>query len=401
MTQKLSKIRFILVAALMVFLPFSSWLVSLTGIVEVGLLRDILVLVSLLISLFLIKKQDLKTPLLILVLAYSLWVILSFFWREASDLQWLRGARFAITPLAFFLVVWLAKFEKREKEVLYKVVFWTGMIIVLFALLELFGVKMPMILWGEGVGTLDSQHFVGQTNIERLQSVLAGPNALGLYLLAVVSYLLGFGGPKNRWWLSTIVIFVLIMTFSRSALLGLIVALLVFALQNINFKKIGKKSLWLIIPILLIIFTSFAYLYRLESVKQLVWHDSSSSLRVEQATRVWSSRAEIGPTGRGAGAAGLSSQNRLDSGPNRWTENTYLDIFEEFGYIGILLYLAILGLALGLALRNISTKEGRTALYVLVGFISAGLFINFYTGQVGFFLLCLAMGLNNKKGTQK
>ncbi|MCX6808140.1 MAG: O-antigen ligase family protein [Candidatus Berkelbacteria bacterium] len=397
MLQKLSKIRFILVAILLAFLPFSSWLVSLTGIVEISLFRDIIVLISLAISLFLLKKQELKAPVLALVLAYCLWVMLSFFWREASDLQWLRGAHFAITPFAFLLVVWFAKFEKKEKEILYKIVFWAGMMVILFAILELLGVKLPMVMWGEGIGTLDSQHFVGQTGIERLQSILAGPNALGLYLLAIVSYVLGFGGPKNRWWLSAIIIFVLVLTFSRSALLGLFVALFVLIAMKVKTGKTNRKTLWLAISVSIVAVVLAVFLYRFDSVKQLIWHDSSSSLRLEQASRVWNSRAEIGLTGRGAGAAGLSSQNRLDSGPNRWTENTYLDVFEEFGYVGVVLYLVLLATALGLAVRNISTKDGRVALYILSGFITAGLFINFYTGQAGFFLLCLAIGMLNSK----
>ena len=133
------------------------------------------------------------------------------------------------------------------------------------------------------------------------------------------------------------------------------------------------------------------------NTRDIITHDSSTNLRFEQYNRIWNQRLEIGLLGRGVGAAGPSSQNRLDININRWTENTYLDIFEELGFIGFLLYNTSILWLLYLSYCSSNTPEEKTALLMSISFLFTGMFINYYTGQIAIFLFWLINGIALKE----
>ncbi len=389
MTRKFS---FYLLIALFLFLPFSSWIVSLTGSGFVSLIRDLLIIG--LFALSLLRKKTNKS-ILAIALVFILYASMSVLWREASLMQWIKGYRFLLLPILFFVSLIDLELEKKEKNILLKTIIGTSVVILVLATLELIGIKIPLTSSFSGDGALSSTHVVGASSTARLQAVLAGPNALGLYLLAVCGFVLGAFQSinKNLIYLALPYLIILILTFSRSAALGFLIMALTFIFLMIK-KQIGLiKSVSAVSCFVVVLLLGGFLVYQKVPNKNLFTHNDSSSLRFEQYQRIWDTKNEIGLFGRGTGTAGPSSQFRLDGGENHWTENIYLDIFEELGYIGLLTYLILLSAVFYFGLKKEESPEMQTFMLDFIAFAFAGIFINYYTGQVGIFLMWLSAGL--------
>ena len=397
----MKKLAFYSLNLLFLFLPFSSWLVSMTGKSSLSLIRDGLVLIIFLTVLF---ARSIKfNKITIISILFIIYGLLTYFWREASPLQWLRGFRFTFIPIILFLSVSSLEFKEKEKKVLLWSILIGGAIITIISVSEFLGIKIPLTTQLSGANGLESTQYLQGLNIRRLQSLLAGPNALGLYMLALAAYALGlFKKISTKLiWLVPILSLILILTFSRSSLVGLIILLIVSTVVWL-YKKIGAaKTITLALLFAVILLISSLALYKSDKYKSYVTHGTSSSLRYEQIIRVWNQKNEIGLLGRGSGTAGPSSQNRLDGGPNHWSEDIYLEIFEELGFIGLILYLAIIISLLLKGWKNYNTPEGQTAFLITLSFAVSGLFLNNYTGQVGIYLLWLANGLMLQKGNNE
>jgi O-antigen ligase len=200
----------------------------------------------------------------------------------------------------------------------------------------------------------------------------------------------------SKYWLIFLILFtsILVLSFSRSAIIGLIVIL--FYLLAIWLKRNTGLFTSLLIGFLLLVVVglggSALFKNQNKMVQNLISHGDSSSLRFEQYQRIWDSRHEIGLLGRGMGTAGPSSQFRLDGGKNHWTENIYLDLFEETGLIGLIIYLLFFISVLYFGAKAKIGLEKQSLILILVSFALTGIFINYYTGQVGIMLLWLAAG---------
>jgi len=388
-----STIAFWLVILLVIFLPFSSWLISLTGNQNLTFIRDLIVIMLFLCALFF--RPKINRPVVIAGVLFIIWSILSFFWRDSSTLQWLKGWRYDIVPIIFFLSIYQIDFEDSQKKIIFNTVLTVGGVTAVLALLELFGLKIPLSTSLSGALALQPQHTVGATSITRLQAVLAGPNALGIYLLAIIAYVLS---QKNKL-IAYGLLFtacLLVLTFSRSAWLGFFAFIVVALWQYFSQKKMLSKFVIGLLATIILAFCGYLIIPKNLTVRQLLTHDSSNSFRLEQYKRIWQEKYQIGLLGRGSGSAGPSSQLRLDNGPNRWTENVYLDIFEELGLVGLLLYLSLIFFVIRSAWQN-HTSSYKFVLPLLCGFAIAGLFINYYTGQAGLYLMWLAAALLPKE----
>ena len=183
----------------------------------------------------------------------------------------------------------------------------------------------------------------------------------------------------------------MLLTFSRSSYLGLFVGALGLLVAGRTLLKGYTKPL---IAGLLMAVVLVGGLYILQP--QALTRDNSNAVRVEQYSRLWNDKEQIGFWGRGAGAAGLVSVDRLDGGPNFYTENSYLDAYEA---VGLLAALAYLGFWIFLAWSLLRTQNA-TAIAVgatVLGLAVAGMFINHYTGQAAIWLALLFAGIAPEK----
>lgn len=373
---------------LIIFLPLSAWLVSLTGDSWVALGRDGL-LVLLTIAVILVSTKPKDWWLFGLAVVFIAWGLASYFWREESLGQWLRGVRFVLEPVVLFGTLLLARRSESWNKI------WPWLIAaftlaIIAGFVEYFFPQAVRYTLGSGLqqGNLEQVHLAGAW--QRMQSTLAGPNALGLYLLVGLLSAPWWAKNLNRY-LATVVILAgvvaLALTFSRSSYIGTFAgAIALVVVLGRQFPKwrnvcLGALGLLLITGAVL----------AAKSPSGLI-RVNSNEIRLEQYHRVWQERSQIGWLGRGIGSAGLVSQNRLDGGPNNYTENTYLDMFEALGLVGAILYLSLWLTVLWTLFRR-SDIEAKIIGATGVGLFVAGIFVNHYTGQAALWTFMTLAGL--------
>lgn len=386
------RFRPFLLAALLIFLPLSAWLVSVSGQPALTFIRDLL-LVGLFVSCW---RGGWPRGAGWWAAALIAWGLLSYFWRDESVVQWLRGVRFVLEPIGLFLIV--SRLElTRERALIVKTIALVLAVVATIGLGEYFFPDLVRFqLADETTGYLGQIHLAG--GFRRIQSLLAGPNALGLYLAVCLAFLGSLAvwpgdqpsSSSRSWrtWLLVAALIALILTFSRSAWLGLATAI---GLGLATYPAWPRPRRLLAAGLVILALVGGIWLITNRSVSALERSDSNA-VRLEQYQRLWQQRGEIGLLGRGIGSAGLVSQYRLDGGPNYYTENTYLDTTEGLGLIGGLLYLG-LWLSVLRALWRQKTQFSRAVALAGSSLFVAGIFITHYTGQVAIWTFWLLAGL--------
>lgn len=167
--------------------------------------------------------------------------------------------------------------------------------------------------------------FIQDHCIPRLQATFSGPNQAG----ALMALLLGVIGIVFQFsWLLLVPLFALIITFSRSALVGVVIA---------SFFWIPKKWLWK---------SGLAAMVVLGAVlfwkPDLVTH-GLSSLEHWDKTNAGIEHIIQEPFGSGLGTAGPVSRRVFGEEKALISENWYLQIGEEAGIISLLLLLLYTG----------------------------------------------------------
>ncbi len=382
-----SQWRSVLLGALIIFLPLSAWLVSLPGRYEVGMIRDLLLGLFLLLTVADYRSWRRPTAGFWLAAAFTIAVLLSFFTREDSVAQFLRGVRFLAEPLLLFGAVSLL--PPANKTVLWRAFAVSMLLVALGAVAEIiYPGWLRLTLDETARGYLGQVHLAGAAR--RLQSTLAGPNALGLFLMTALllapAWFNRFARPVAVT-VTAVAVIALLLTFSRSSYLGFVVGLIGLLVAGRGLLNQQRRWLWGLLGAFVAVI-----------VAVLVWSPTtltrlnSNTVRFEQYQRVWDQRSDIGVFGRGAGAAGLSSVDRIDNGPNYFSENTYLDAFEATGLLGFIAYLGF-WLWLIIALWRRQTLASVSVGAAALGLLAAGFFINHYTGQAAIWLTLLAAGL--------
>ncbi|MEK7201973.1 MAG: hypothetical protein AAB669_00340 [Patescibacteria group bacterium] len=383
-------------AGLIIFLPLSAWLVSLTGQNWVGLGRDLLLAFFIVFSLIgrftssVVERRQVQKPNIPtwLAIIFVLLVLASYFYRQDSIEQWLRGVRYLVEPLLLFVTLQMFPLAMPHKNLWRALAFITTLVII-GVVIEFFSPNfLRATLDATGRGYLGQIHLA--SSLTRLQSTLAGPNALGLFLMTALLLFPIWQKTVSR----NLAIFAgglglvaLLLTFSRSSYTGFLFggATLITA----GGQVIGKSARLLTVSlVVLLVLIGVLLIARPEELVRT----ASNATRFEQYERVWAQKSEIGWWGRGAGAAGLVSVDRLDGGPNFYTENSYLDAYEAAGLLAALAYL---GFWITLVWSLLRTKTITTIVIgaATLGLAVAGIFINHYTGQAAIWLVLLFAGL--------
>ena len=192
-----------------------------------------------------------------LIVALSvLAIIISTFNFQLSTLNWLYGAKYDLLPLVAFVILRRVSWSQWFKDCVVKVLLWTGSIVGAYGIATFFlpngfftalGYSDLHSLYIPG-GPLAAFQHIGGTSIQRIQSVMSGPNQLGLWLLIPLSLMLIKGCKKPlhlctstlvQLLLYTIALF---LTFSRSAWIGAVVIIglaLWISLPKTKFRRIG------------------------------------------------------------------------------------------------------------------------------------------------------------------
>jgi hypothetical protein len=371
--KKLPVVGAALAAVIVVLVPFHAFLTVWTagGVGHYRLLRlwpefllVILVFLSL-ILLFLDKKlwQRLEIKWLFwAIIAYAVLTVglgfLAVFKSQVNYLAFGDGVILNLRFFTFFLACLILGAHKDWLRLHYKkLLLVPAAIVVIFGLLQFFVLPAGFLShFGYGPHTIRPFETVDHnTNFPRLQSTLRGPNSLGAYLVIIVSALAVFLLRKrkiDKKWLLEIIglvatIFVLFFSYSRSAYLG--AALSLALLAGLTFAS-PKARKWLaggVIVLVLIaggIFFSFRHNHSFEDTFFHTSHDSTSHMSSNESHLAKFRRAgnEVlrQPFGRGTGTAGPASVHNTGHGA-RIAENYYLQIAQETGWLGLILFVLI------------------------------------------------------------
>jgi hypothetical protein len=273
------------------------------------------------------------------------------------------NTRLLIYLLLGLVVGSLARAEEYRKELLTAAVLIAG-VVALFGVAQYFLPKDILTHVGYSLerGVKPMFFIDDKPDLPRVMSTLKDPNSLGAYLilpliltgLAFVkkSYNeLLFSRPFRRGTLIALIgvmTAALLLTFSRGALLGTGIATAVAILSIVTGQRVfGFIKKYKIILIALSVFIAIfvSQIWHTYTFQNVVFHaDQSTVLEDPNELRVTLTQEAVSeivdkPQGYGPGTAGLVSINNPKGG--QLTENYYLQIAHEVGWLGFALFAGI------------------------------------------------------------
>lgn len=289
------------------------------------------------------------------------------------------------------------------------------------ALVLVFGMTQYLVLSDSALGffgysrengVLPTFSIDNKPGLERIMATLRDPNSYGSYLILIISSVIVLIGKTKNLELRKIYSGLLalgalnlLFTFSRSAWLGLVVALI--ALTATQFSKIPKRSLKLAAissAMLVLIGSGLLFVLRDQYfVQNVVFHADESTVMEDPnqlRSRFWQEsidRTVKQPLGHGPGTAGLASIRNDEQ--VILNENYYLQIAHEVGVIGLGLFLAIIGLIFARLLKQKNDTLALVLVMSLVGLSFTNLLVHIWSNEaVAYTFWALAgLALLNKK----
>lgn len=236
-------------------------------------------------------------------------------------------------------------------------------------------------------------------DLERVMSTLRDPNSLGSYLiivapLAAAAFLLQ-KQPRKKALLGALLVatvFCAALTFSRSAWIGMAVALLTFVLLadhpfKAAVKKQQKRITTVSVAVVVVLLGGLFTMRNSYFVQNVILHaDQSTVLEDPNELRVRFFKESVAnirenPGGSGPGTAGLASIRNNVQG-TVLNENYYLQLATEVGVAGLALFLGILGLT-GLRLwrRHYGDQIAQALLAAFVGLAITNVLVHIWANE--------------------
>ncbi|MDB5160741.1 MAG: hypothetical protein JWO96_121 [Candidatus Saccharibacteria bacterium] len=294
-------------------------------------------------------------------LVYSLIINLRFF------------GFFIIAYVAAAYSVWL-----RENAV--KILMLPAVTVVTIGLLQKITLSHNLLGYFYGPGTIPPYQTVdGNGGLKRVQSTMRGANPLGAYLILAIPAFVAF---LRGWLIRTIcllaALIVLFYSYSRSAWIGVIISLWLLAWWML---LKSHHRVWLVSSVIALVFLGSGSFYFLRSkpiAQDTLLHTSSVSKSPMSSNQVRLASLKSGlqdvvhqPFGRGPGTAGPASF-RNKPHPTRIAENYYLQLGQEVGVIGMLLFIAMNVVVV----RDLWFKRGEILAKVLLASFAGITFVN-------------------------
>ena len=402
-TQLVVRIARIIFVGLLAYAPLHIFISTVIGANLGGLnllkvLKDIVALFGFCLMLGISVRRDwfirwLKQPLVLLIMAYGLLTVLLALVRPTDQGAEVLGVTYNLRFLIFFLYGWLLIQWLPAKELIktsVKAVLWSAVIVVAFGLIQYWFLPNDALThlgFTKANGVFPAFFIDDKPNLERVMSTVRDPNSLGSYLI-IISTLLAASLARAKkdqrlFWAGLLVAtgLCLFLTFSRSALLGLVLSLGVLAILLGKDKiTVTKKQLQqLVVACLCVLLVLIGGVYAARNtytVQNVIFHADQSTkqedpnqLRVRFLKESLRSIANH-PLGTGPGTAGLASIKNNVQG-TVLNENYYLQVASEVGVLGLLCFVTVL-VTLAVQLLKIS---GTNSLAVAVLASLAGLML--------------------------
>ena len=403
MINKLTKLNLFLAAVIFALVPFhaiiSIWLYSIFGHYTLTrLIEEYLLFVMLMVGVYLLffgpKEQWklFKSKLILLICSYFLIELVVGVFAYANKTVNMKAlfyglllnSRYLLYFLLIYQAVFIYKLNKGSvKFNLNKLILYPSLVVVGFGILQIFFLPNNFLAhFGYSKETiLPFQTVNNSTKYIRILSTLRGSNSLGAYLIFPITLITAQIFKKKNWkyyipflLLSLIVLY---FSYSRSAVLGiaLSIGLLIYQQSNHKFRRIleiGGASLVIVAALVFIFFRNNTYL------QNIVFHTSkNSSIKVSSdqghlnGIQTGLKNILSNPLGKGPGSAGQASL--YNNHPAVISEDYFIQIGEEVGVIGLIIYLAIY-FFIYRELLKIKTELSKISIAVLSGLLLVSLF---------------------------
>ncbi|MEO5499488.1 MAG: O-antigen ligase family protein [Candidatus Saccharimonadales bacterium] len=343
-----------------------------------------------------IIRQLSKNPLIDLVTLYVLFhvvMVLFFISRNGLDatsaglamnLRYLGAASLAYLLLTYGTI----------RELWLKWAIWfvliAGLVVAVLGIIQALFVPADFLTnFGYSDTTIAPAVLIDdQPDLLRAFATLRGPNDFGAYLILpfvlVVAWFRRFPA-----WLSigmlAVLSWAIVLSSSRSAWIGLVIAVAAY-LALIAGKRLSLKAIGFVIAGLLLLGVVGLYAsVNISVLRQAVFHSSPGDPSLTegstddhiQATTNGVFRVINEPLGCGVGCAGPASYYGPDP---RISENYFVQIAEEVGLLGLLLFLMIIGLvAYKLYRAPDKSVLSRVLLAVLLGHIAIAMLLHVWS----------------------
>lgn len=297
----------------------------------------------------------------------------------------LLGVKTTLGFLVLFVAVQAATFTPKRWNTLIKALLLISSIVGVFAVAQVYLLPVDFLVrFGYGAATVPAFHLVDPAvTAVRIIATFSGPNQLGSFM--IIPLVLSVWLITRKKWLAIIPFvlssFALVNSYSRSAWIGAVVALLV-ALA-IRLQGWWRLSLVGVLVLLVAGGMMLGTLSqdRLSNARFYLHHGKvadgqvlgSDSNRLDSASRGVAQIVEQ-PIGHGLGTAGPASQ-----GTNQpiITENSYLQVGIETGIIGLLLFVATIVLSIvALFKQRLAVDEASPLIAILLGLCVSNLFLH-------------------------
>jgi len=340
--------------------------------------------------------------------------ILSAIFISPSISRGLEGFRFTLFASLIFFIIMLVDVRKGDFEKLVKSYLTISVIVAIWAIVER---VLPMNYW-QHLGLSDfgfGQHKV--VEVYQSQSIFQGSNQLASYLLPAIFIMIKIVEERYKSQVTNnkqisilksqfsniiftlVMIAALILTFSRSAFVGLAIGLVVYAIISIKLVRLKYLAIALIVALI-------AFLYVLSNAPSRVISDlfshgasheqhlSALRLSIDEVKDRFQTDTLKFTFGSGLGTAGPSV---LKYGDGFVSESWYLQLIIEIGIFGLALWLFLMYYLL----RDL-VKENKGLFLGLLSVSVAALFLHTWADNPALAItLFILMGIAVKETRNK
>ena len=358
-----------IITIILILIPFhalltvwvSSWLGHYTA---VRLWKEALLAIAGLGALYLVffdKKTRLNTlyhELTWLIVAYAavqvLWAAWALHHHSVTGKAAAYGVLLDLRFFLFFFAAWvIGSRTKRLAEQWSKVLVWPAALVIGFGLLQAFALPMDFLRhFGYNQHTIAPYETINHNTMYiRIMSTLRGANPLGAYLLLPISGLLVLMGMGKRNWRRSLALIgavvVLFFSFSRAAWIGAVLSVLAVAFARPNEWMRRRYLAGGLAAIVIVGAALTAGFWHNERFQNIVFHTQEHSAVATSSNQGHESAFKSGvndalhePLGRGPGTAGPASVYNTGH-PARISENYFLQLAQEVGWVGLIFFLTI------------------------------------------------------------
>lgn len=305
-----------------------------------------------------IRSHTITRRLVWLIITYGVlnvaWGLLALNQHDVTSKALGYGLIINLRFLAFFLVTWAATLRLTRLRTTWQwLVLAPAVIVVMIGLLQILVLPHDFLRhFGYGTDTIPAVETVNHNvHYIRIASTLRGANPLGAYLVIPISLVTVLMLRKTRNWRYAAFLAaagaVLFFTYSRSALVGTGLSVIVLLMMS-RLSQLAQRLALVTVVALALIVGSLAVAFRHSThFENFVFHTQQhSAVRAtsdqDHLTAVQNGLQDLRGhgLGRGPGTAGPASY--YNSGhPDRIAENYFVQIGQETGWLGLALFVLI------------------------------------------------------------